>query len=83
MCRADTLFPVYFLADAASYFAKTDPMRATRYLQAAVRGGDCAWDLYGRPALFVAGDYVPSVDKEAGKDPVTPCVFDLSDNSWC
>jgi hypothetical protein len=67
MClrRADTLFPVYFLADAASYFASKDSARSRRYLRAAVRGGECAWELYGRPALFVAGDYVPSVDKEA------------------
>ena len=70
MHRADTLFPVYFLADVASYFAMKDPARSRRYLQAAARGGDCAWELFGRPALFVAGDYVPSVDKEAGNTPL-------------
>ena len=58
-------FPVDFLADAAAFFAATEPARAKRYIAAAAKGGECAWQLYGRHALFVAGDYVPSVDKEA------------------
>jgi hypothetical protein len=62
---ADTLFPVYVLADASVRYARRDPARATRYREAAQRGGEFSWRTYGRRASFVAGDYVPSVDKEA------------------
>ena len=62
---ADTLFPVYFLADAAKYYAKSDPVKAKRFLKAALRGGEMAWSAYGRHGMYVAGDYVPSIDKEA------------------
>ena len=67
--KADTLFPVYFLADAASFYASlpgaASADRAERYLAAAARGGEFAWATYGRAGLYAAGDYVPSNDKEA------------------
>ena len=60
--KTDTLFPVYFLADASRHeYAQA----AQRYLAAAERGAELAWALYGRRALYTAGDYVPSNDKEA------------------
>jgi hypothetical protein len=68
--KSDTLFPVYFLADAAVFYVSTDAAKARRLLGAAVKGGEMAWLTYGKNAMYVAGDYVPSLDKEA-------CLFAL------
>ena len=49
----------------AAFYATSAPVKAAEFLSAAIKGGELAWELYGQHALFVAGDYVPSVDKEA------------------